>query len=329
MTDARSTSTTEQDQVPGGGGAQVFETRKQYSVLSMNTLAFTVNFAVWTMFSVIGIRIKSQLGLNDTEFGLLVATPILTGSLTRLPLGILTDRFGGRAVFFIQMILVAIPTYGLAFATQYWQYLVIGLFIGLAGGSFAIGIAYTSAWFPKEKQGTAMGIFGAGNAGAAVTNLVAPLIIVASAGAWCRRSIPSPCWRWRCCSGFSPIPIRSSKSAGARRAFPTLGDQLAPLTEMRVWRFGLAYYFVFGGFVALALWLPKYYVAEYGLDAALRRLHHHAVHAALRRHPRPRRLDLRQVRRQHHDLVGVLGRHRLSVLPLLPADHAGGSRHQG
>ena len=154
--------------------------QKQVLVLTMNTVAFAVNFAVWTMFSIIGIKIKDELGLSNTEFGLLVATPILTGSLVRLPLGILTDRFGGKIVFFIQMILVAIPTYGLSFATEYWQYLTIGLFVGLAGGSFAIGIAYTSAWFPKERQGTAMGIFGAGNAGAAITNLVAPLIIVAA-----------------------------------------------------------------------------------------------------------------------------------------------------
>ena len=88
----------------------------------MNTMAFTVNFAVWTMFSVIGIKIKDELGLNETAFGLLVATPILTGSLARLPLGLLTDRYGGRVVYFIQMILVAIATYGLAFADQYWQY---------------------------------------------------------------------------------------------------------------------------------------------------------------------------------------------------------------
>ncbi|HRW67810.1 MAG TPA: MFS transporter, partial [Candidatus Competibacter sp.] len=153
--------------------------KKQISVLTMNTLAFAVNFAVWTMFSIIGIRIKQQLNLSETEFGLLVATPILTGSLVRLPLGILTDRFGGRIVFFIQMIIVAIPIYGLAFATQYWQYLTLGLFVGLAGGSFATGIAYTSAWFSKERQGTAMGIFGAGNAGSAITNLVAPLLVVA------------------------------------------------------------------------------------------------------------------------------------------------------
>ncbi len=134
-----------------------FDKGKQYSVLAMNTLAFTVNFAVWTMFAVIGIKIKAELGLNETEFGLLVATPILTGSLVRLPLGLLTDRFGGRVVYFIQMVLVAIATYGLAFADQYWQYLAIGLCVGLAGGSFAIGIAYTSAWFEKEKQGTALG----------------------------------------------------------------------------------------------------------------------------------------------------------------------------
>ena len=240
--------------------------RQQISVLTMNTLAFTVNFAIWTMFSVIGIRIKRELGLNDTEFGLLVATPILTGSLVRLPLGLLTDRYGGRIVFFIQMILVAIPTYGLSFADQYWQYLAIGLFVGLAGGSFAIGIAYTSAWFSKERQGTAMGIFGAGNAGAAVTNLVAPLIVVAYG--W--RAVPEvysvamlvmAVLFW-----FTTFPDPKTEERKKSKIRFSLGDQLAPLAEARVWRFGLAYFFVFGGFVALALWLPKYYVGEYGLS---------------------------------------------------------------
>ena len=169
--------------------------KKQISVLTMNTLAFAVNFAVWTMFSVIGIKIKAELNLNETEFGLLVATPILTGSLVRLPLGILTDRYGGRIVFFIQMLLVSIPTWLVTFATEYWQYLVLGLFVGLAGGSFAVGIAYTSAWFSKERQGTAMGIFGAGNAGSALTKFIAPMIIVAF-GAWqmVPGSTPSPWW---------------------------------------------------------------------------------------------------------------------------------------
>ncbi len=240
--------------------------QKQWSVLTMNTLAFACNFAVWTMFSIIGIKIKQELNLSDTQFGILVATPILTGSVTRLPLGIMTDRFGGRIVFFIQMLLVAIPTYGLAFADQYWQYLVIGLFVGLAGGSFAIGIAYTSAWFEKERQGTAMGIFGAGNAGAAITNLVAPLIVVA--------------YGWRMVPQVYSVamvimavifwfftfadPVQQERARTGTHI--TLADQLAPLKELRVWRFGLYYYFVFGGFVALALWLPKYYVAEYNMD---------------------------------------------------------------
>lgn len=260
------TSVASQTRAPTGDGPQVFQTRKQYSVLAASTIAFTINFAVWTMFSVIGIRIKSELGLSETEFGLLVATPILTGSLIRLPLGILTDRFGGRIVFFLQMLFVAVPTYGLAFATEYWQYLTIGLFVGLAGGSFAVGIAYTSAWFPKEKQGTAMGIFGAGNAGTALTNLVAPFIIVALG--W--RAVPQVFSLVMLVTALLfwfftyPEPRLEERRRAGR--YPSLIDQLAPLAEMRVWRFSLAYFFVFGGFVAIALWLPRYYIAEYGLD---------------------------------------------------------------
>ncbi len=243
----------------------VYEKKKQLSVLSMNTLAFTVNFAVWTMFSVIGIKIKGELGLSETEFGLLIATPILTGSLVRLPLGILTDRFGGRVVYFIQMLLVAVATYGLHYADQFWQYLVIGLCIGLAGGSFAIGIAYTSAWFGKKQQGFAMGIFGAGNAGAALNIFVAPIIVVAMG--W--RSVPVIYSIAMLVMAFVFLlftyPDPQFEERQKNQNFPTLGEQFRALTETRVWRYGLAYYFVFGGFVALSLWLPKYYMAEYGL----------------------------------------------------------------
>lgn len=240
--------------------------QKQYSVLTMNTVAFAFNFAVWTMFSIIGIKIKQELGLTDTEFGILVATPILTGSITRLPLGILTDRYGGRVVFFIQMLLVAGATYGLAFANEYWQYLVAGLFVGLAGGSFAIGIAYTSAWFEKEKQGTAMGIFGAGNAGAAITNLVAPLIVVAAGWQMVPKVYSIAMLVMAIVFWFFTFNDPEHEARAKSGEHKSLKEQLAPLKELRVWRFGLYYYFVFGGFVALALWLPKYYVGEYGLD---------------------------------------------------------------
>jgi len=243
-----------------------YDKKKQISVLGMNTLAFTINFAVWTMFSVIGIKIKGELGLSETEFGLLIATPILTGSLVRLPLGYLTDRYGGRTVYFIQMLLVAVATYGLHFASQFWQYLVIGLCMGLAGGSFAIGIAYTSAWFDKKRQGFAMGIFGAGNAGAALNIFVAPLIVVAMG--W--RAVPVIYSIAMLVMAFVFLfftyPDPQLEERRRTSSFPSVGEQFRALTETRVWRYGLAYYFVFGGFVALSLWLPKYYMAEYGLD---------------------------------------------------------------
>src|SRR3989338_733030 len=140
----------------------------------MSTLAFTVCFMIWMMFAVIGIPIKQTLGLNEPQFGLLIAMPVLPGSLIRLPLGMLTDKFGGRIVFFVIMISTVIPIYLISLCTEYWQYLVTGLFVGVAGGSFTVGIAYCARWFPKNQQGLAMGIFGAGNTGAAVTKPVGP-----------------------------------------------------------------------------------------------------------------------------------------------------------
>ena len=240
--------------------------QKQWSVLSANTVAFAANFAVWTLFSILGIKIKQDLGLTETQFGVLIATPILTGSISRLPLGILTDLFGGRRVFTLLMICIVPAIYSITLATAYWHYLLIGLFVGLAGGSFAVGIAYTSAWFEKERQGTAMGIFGAGNAGAAITNLAAPILILSYGWesvpliyAVCMLVIIVLFWLFT----FED-PAHGDKSA-ARKTL-CLKTKLAPLKEMRVWRFGLYYYFVFGGFVALALWLPKYYIGQFGVD---------------------------------------------------------------
>jgi len=153
---------------------------KAYSVLGSSTLAFTVCFTIWMMFGVIGIPIKAALHLNETEFGLLTAMPVLTGSLIRVPLGIWTDRFGGRIVLFLLMLFTVIPIYLLSYATAYWHFLVLGLFVGLAGGSFSVGTPYVARWFKKERQGLAMGIFGAGNSGAAVNKFIAPALIVAA-----------------------------------------------------------------------------------------------------------------------------------------------------
>lgn len=155
------------------------QTHKQISVLTGSTLAFTVCFAVWVMFSIIGIPIKTSLNLNETQFGLLTATPILSGSLIRLPLGMWTDKYGGRIVFLILMLCTVLPIYAIGDATKYWHFLVLGLLIGVAGGSFSVGISYVARWFSKARQGFAMGIFGAGNAGAAVTKFVAPSLVAA------------------------------------------------------------------------------------------------------------------------------------------------------
>ena len=108
------------------------------------------------MFAVLGIPIKQHLGLSETEFGILVATPVLSGSLIRVPLGIWTDRFGGRIVLFSLMLACVLPIYVIQYATAYWHFLVIGLFVGLAGGSFSVGTPYVARWFQKDQQGLAM-----------------------------------------------------------------------------------------------------------------------------------------------------------------------------
>lgn len=149
------------------------------SVLIVSTLAFTVCFMVWMMFGVIGIPIKKALNLNATEFGLLTATPVLTGSLIRVPLGIWTDKYGGRIVMTLLMAATVPAIWLMAYATEFWHFLVIGLFVGLAGGSFSVGTPYVARWFPKHRQGFAMGVYGAGNSGAAVNKFIAPGLVVA------------------------------------------------------------------------------------------------------------------------------------------------------
>ena len=118
--------------------------RQAWSVLAVSTLAFTVCFMVWMMFAVIGIPLRKTLGLSATEFGLLASMPVLSGSLIRVPLGIWTDRFGGRIVFFVLMLLTVIPIWLISYVHTLWQLLVLGLFVGLAGGSFSVGTPYVA-----------------------------------------------------------------------------------------------------------------------------------------------------------------------------------------
>lgn len=235
-------------------------TQKQISVLTLSTLAFTACFAVWVMFSIIGIPIKTSLGLNETQFGLLAATPILTGSLIRLPLGMLTDKIGGRIVFFVLMISTILPIYLISLASEYWHFLVLGLFVGVAGGAFSVGISYVARWFPQQRQGLAMGIFGAGNAGAAVTKFVAPSLVVAYG--W--QAVPQVYAVAMLAMAILFWIFTYTDTAHHVPAHVTVKDQLAVLKDPNVWKLCQYYSIVFGGYVALSLWMTKYYITEYG-----------------------------------------------------------------
>jgi NNP family nitrate/nitrite transporter-like MFS transporter len=242
--------------------ANLNDSRKAWSVLIVSTLAFTVCFMVWMMFGVIGIPIKKLLNLNSTQFGLLMATPVLTGSLIRVPLGIWTDRFGGRIVMASLMALTVPAIWMMSYATEFWHFLTIGLFVGLAGGSFSVGTPYVARWFPRNRQGTAMGIYGAGNSGSAVNKFVAPVILVAF--------------------GWTMVPqVYAAIMLGTLVLFwffsysdpkhlvpntVSFSDQMKALKDPKVIKYCQYYSIVFGGYVALALWMVQYYVGEFGLD---------------------------------------------------------------
>lgn len=237
----------------------------QNRALISSTLAFTVCFAVWTIFSIIGIQIKGELGLNDTQFGILVATPILTGSISRLFLGIWADQYGGRIVFVVQMLTTAMAAFFLTLANTYEMYLLGALGLGLAGGSFAVGVAYVSAWYPNSKQGTALGIFGVGNVGAAVTNFAAPILLIALGGEW-RQVVLVYAAVLTITAVLFFLFSKTEPAHRDKQKRDTFVEQLKPLKNLMVWRFSLYYFFVFGAYVALALWLPRYYMGAYGLE---------------------------------------------------------------
>jgi len=240
---------------------------QQIRALSLSTIAFAVSFAVWTIFSIIGLQIQRDLNLSETEFGLLVGTPILTGALTRLPLGIWTDQYGGRIVYTLVMLTSAVTTWLLTLAHSYEMFLVAALGMGVAGGTFAVGVAYVSKWYPQGRQGAALGVFGTGNLGSAVTAFVAPFVMVAYgwqtvAQIWAAGLAVMAVVFWF--TAEDDPSLRERRLASARpKSFVEL---LEPLTNLQIWRFSLYYFFTFGGFVALALWLPRYLIGAYGMD---------------------------------------------------------------
>ncbi len=246
-----------------------FSPGSSYRALALATFAMAICFAVWVVYSIVGVELQKELGFSQTAFGLLVATPVLTGSVSRLLLGIWSELYGGKRVYSLLMLVVAGCAFLLPFAQHYGMLLAIGLGLGLAGGSFSVGVVYVSAWFPKEKQGTALGLFGMGNAGAALTSFFAPMLLaamgwrqaanvygavmLATAVLFFLLAQEDPATRARRASGTKPAGIR---------------ERIAPLRNLQVWRFSTYYFLVFGGFIALTSWLPRYYMGVYHIDLA-------------------------------------------------------------
>jgi MFS transporter, NNP family, nitrate/nitrite transporter len=244
-------------------------------VLALSTIAFTLLFAVWLMFGVLGVPIRAELHLTKIQFSWLTAVAVLSGSLFRFPLGILADRVGGRRLFLILLLVSAVPCFLVSRAHSYQGLLLCALGFGLAGNSFSVGIAWNAAWASRSRQGFALGVFGAGNVGASITKLIGPLLITLVPAAGLLGGMIPGGWRvvpvlytalllamTAIMAVAAPRPDRMPSSSRP------IAGMLKPLANMRTWRFGLYYVAVFGAYVALSLWLPSYYVSVYRLSLA-------------------------------------------------------------
>ncbi|CCH72731.1 MFS transporter [Nostocoides australiense] len=244
-------------------------------VLWMSTAAFTLMFAVWLMFGILGVPIQKELKLTDPQLAWLSAVAVLNGSIWRLPAGMLADRIGGRKVTIAMLLLTAIPAFLLTRAHGYTQLLILAFLVGFAGNLFSVGIAWNSAWTPKQHQGFALGVFGAGNVGASVTKLLLVLFPAIIAGTVGHTYFGIFEGGWRIFPAIYCVALvtmallvylvvpRQDRVAGAGKP---IGEMLAPLGHIRVWRFSLYYAAVFGAYVALSAWLPKYYVDNFDIE---------------------------------------------------------------
>lgn len=240
-----------------------------HKILFLNVLAFTVCFAAWMLNGVlVTFLVDNQVfKWTPVQIGWLFGIPVLTGSIFRLPVGMLTDKFGGKWVFGLLLLICSVPMFLLSRSDDFTSFALCSLGFGLTGTGFAVGIAFTSVWYPKQWQGTALGIFGMGNAGAAITTLVAPSLLKSftqngmNLEGW--RLLPQVYAGVLFCMGFVFLLFADNKAPASSSR--TLIGMLAPLKDIRVWRFGLYYYLVFGCFVALSQWLVPYYMNMYSV----------------------------------------------------------------
>jgi MFS transporter, NNP family, nitrate/nitrite transporter len=198
--------------------------------------------------------------LSSTQISVVIATPVILGALFRIPIGLLTDRFGARVVFPALMLVVMVPVLFIGLlGGSFGGLLFWGFFLGLAGSSFAVGVPFVSKWFPPHMQGLALGIYGIGTIGTAVAAYTAPAIAGALG------------WRWAFWVYIVPLVVmaavfwllgRDVPSSGPR---PSVGSALGLFREeLMPWVLSLFYFLTFGGFVAMGLYLPKLLVDLFG-----------------------------------------------------------------
>ena len=236
--------------------------------LALATLAFFLCFATWGMIAPIAPKLQDQLGLSDTETAIMIALPVVLGSLLRIPLGRLTDRFGGRAMFAGMLVYAAVPPLLVGTAPSYPLLLLAGLLLGVAGASFAIGVPFVSGWFPAGRQGWALGLYGVGTAGTAVSAFAMPALVDgpgrAAAGVIYAAALVA----------FALLWLLTARNAPGTRATPRPFRAVLRFGAT-MWQLALFYFVTFGGFVAMSIYLPKllrdwfdYSLADAGLRAA-------------------------------------------------------------
>lgn len=246
--------------------ALIEQDRKKALVLS--TLAFGVTFAIWGLLSGLMPILKKELALTATQASLLVAAPVIIGSLGRLPMGMLADKLGGKKVLAALLILSVIPAIIVGCVHGYDAFLLAAVCLGIAGTSFPVGILLVSRWFPQERQGTALGLYGAGNIGQSIAVFAAP-VIAAQFGlhvaAWTFAAI---------CLVYFIIFISQAKDAEWSTPPKTLGAALKLLfSQPKSWMLSMFYFQTFGGFVALSIYTPMLLKELFGLtpqDAGFR-----------------------------------------------------------
>ena len=235
--------------------------------LLLATGAFALCFAVFGSVSAMMPIMKGRLHFTPMQVSVALAIPILLGSLGRIPLGILTDRYGGRRVFSVVMLASIIPALLMGSVDTFTQVVICGFFIGIALASFAIGVGFVSDWYPAERQGEALGIYGAGNIGQSLAAFGSPVLAGVLGYVWGFRTFGLLLGIWL--AVFSLLARNAPRLKPAR----TLAQMMRPLANRRSWELSLYYFLTFGGFVAMAVYLPIFLTEIFGLtprDAGFR-----------------------------------------------------------